>query len=86
MCRRKASVHMVEEMCSSEESDDDGGAHLINTVTDADKHDWWECIEVDGLHIDMQIDTGATKSLLPYNIFKDMLCDTPITKTARKFK
>jgi len=34
----------------------------------------------------MQIDTGATKSLLPYKVFKDMLCDTPITKTARKFK
>ena len=86
MCRRKASAHMVEEMCGSEESDDDGGAHLINTVTDAGKHDWWECIEVDGFHIDMQIDTGATKSLLPYKVFKDMLCDTPITKTARKFK
>ena len=34
----------------------------------------------------MQIDTGATKSVLPYKVFKDMLCDTPITKTARKFK
>ena len=34
----------------------------------------------------MQIDTGATKSLLPYKVFNDMLCDTPITKTARKFK
>ena len=77
---------MMEEMCGSEESDDDGGAHLINTVNDAGKHDWWECIEVDGFHIDMQIDTGATKSLLPYKVFKDMLCDTPITKTARKFK
>ena len=86
MCRRKASAHMVEEMCGSEKSDDDGGAHLINTVTDAGQHDWWECIEVDGFHIDMQIDTGVTKSLLPYTVFKDMLCDTPITKTALKFK
>ena len=77
---------MVEEMCGSEESGDDGGAHFINTVTDAGKREWWECIEVDGFHIAMQIDTGATKSLLPYKVFKDMLCDTPITKTARKFK
>ena len=27
MCRRKASAHMVEEMCGSEESDDDA-AHI----------------------------------------------------------
>ena len=86
MCHRKASTHVVEEMCGSEESDNDGSAHLINTVTDAGKHDRWKCIEVDGFHIDMQIDTSATKSLLPYKVFKDMLCDTPITKTARKFK
>ena len=77
MCRRKACVHIVEEMCGSE-NDDDSGAHLINTVTDTGKHNWWECIEVDGFHIDMQIDTDATKSLLPYKVFKDMLCDTPI--------
>ena len=86
MCRRKASAHMVEEMCGADESDDDGGAHLINTVTDAGKRDWCECIEVDGFHIDIQIDTGATKSLLPYKVFKDMLYDTPITKTTRRFK
>ena len=63
MFRRKVSAHMMAEMCGSEESNDDGGAHLINTVTDAGKHDWWECIEVDGFHINMQIDTGTTKSL-----------------------
>ena len=34
----------------------------------------------------MQIDTGATKSVLPYKVLKYMLCDTPITKTARKYK
>ena len=34
----------------------------------------------------MQIDTGATNSVLLYKVFKDMLYDTPITKTARKFK
>ena len=49
MRRRKVSAHMVEEMCGSEESDDDG-AHIINTVTEAGNHDWWECIEVDGFH------------------------------------
>ena len=72
--------------CGSEESDDDSGAHVINIVTVAGKRDWWECIEVDGFHIDMQIDSGATKSLLPYKVLKNMLCDAPITKTARKFK
>ena len=55
---------MAEKMCGSEESGDAGGAHL---VTDEGKHRWWECVEVDGFHIDMQIDTGATKYLLPYN-------------------
>ena len=55
MCHRKASAHTVEEMCGSEESGDGGGAHLINTVTVAGKHNWWECIQV-GFHIDMQID------------------------------
>ena len=39
MSRRKESAHMVEGMCGSEESGDAGGAHLINTITDAGKHD-----------------------------------------------
>lgn len=59
MCRNKASAHIVEDMCGFEQSDDDGDAHLINTITDAEG-DWWERIGVNGTHIKMQIDTGAT--------------------------
>ncbi len=70
---------------SFEQSDDDGDAHLINTITDADG-DWWESIGVNGTHIKMQIDTGATKSLMPYTVYRDMHCNHPIIKTASKFK
>ena len=44
MCRNKAGAHIVEDMCSFGQSDDDSVAHLINTVTDADKNDWWDSI------------------------------------------
>ena len=84
VCRKKAGAHIVEDMCGFEQSADNSGAHLINIVTDAERSDWWESMEVDGTNIEMQIDTGATKSLMPFNVFRDMNCNQPITKTAHK--
>ena len=76
VCRSKAKpsrprkLHTVDAWSSDEEC-----AHLVNAVTDRDAKSgwWWAVVKIDNAHsVKVQLDTGASKSLLPYNLFRKM--------------
>ena len=56
-------------------SSDEEYAHLVNAVTDRDAKSgrWWAVVKIDNAHsVKVQLDTGVSKSLLPYNLFRKM--------------
>ena len=60
---RPRKLHTVDAWSSDEEY-----AHLVNAVTDRDAKSgrWWAVVKIDNAHsIKVQLDTGASKSLLP---------------------
>ena len=67
---RPRKLHTVDTWSSDEEY-----AHLVNAVTDRDAKlgRWWAVVKIDNAHsVKVQLDTGASKSLLPYNLFRKM--------------
>ena len=66
---RPRKFHTVDAWSSDEEY-----AHLVNAVTDRDAKlgRWWVVVKIDNAHsVKVQLDTGAGKSLLPYNLHQE---------------
>ncbi len=97
----KSKVETVDNVASSEEdiiekyyivddpeTDDssDEYSHLIHAVGPSRQKKWWVDLKVNGKSIGVQIDTGADRSLLPFDIFKDMGLKLPLVKSDRSFK
>ena len=67
---RPENWHTVDAWSSDEEY-----AHLVNAVPDLDAKSgrWWAVVKIDNAHsVKVQLDTGADKSLLAYNLFRKM--------------
>ena len=52
----------------------------------ADTNDWWEELKVKGQPVYMQIDSGAARSLMPYEEFIKPETKQPIFESDRQFK
>ncbi len=88
VCRSEGdSANAVLEYDSASGSDSDSYyTHLVKTVSNGEHSDWWENIEVNGHTIRVQLDTGAARSIMPYEVFKTMNFKGPLVQSNCKFE
>ncbi len=62
-------------------------AHQIYTVTDTRSDTkWWAELHIGNETVQMQIDTGAAKSLMPYKVYEQLRSNKPICSTDTGFQ
>ena len=59
--------------------------HNEDTVAQVDSR-WWSEVSLEGKTIVVQLDTGATKSILPHHVYKNLKLDKPLLPTSCKLK
>ena len=76
VCRSKVKPSRPRKLHTGDaRSSDEEYAHLVNAGTDRDAKlgRWWAVVKIDNAHsVKVQLDNGASKSLLPYNLFRKM--------------
>ena len=84
-----SSAHQVEEEYPPEA--DESYSHLVSTVEEEEllasvDSGWWSEVSVQGKALTVQLDTGATRSVLPYNVYKELHINKPLRKSSCKLR
>ena len=77
VCIQRWAAHLVEETYTSDDAtlSDNDYAHLIISIRDRTRAEWYENAMVAGKPVRMQIDTVTVTSIMPYSIFISLCSD-----------
>lgn len=92
VCRKRKnekhpnSAHKVDVDYDSSDGSD-VYTHLISAVHDnSSGTKWWSDVVIGGKVLNVQLDTGATRSILPHKVYKELGITKPLSKTDCKLK
>ena len=85
VCRkRKQDVNVVEQ--TEDDSDGEWSTHMISSVDSNTSSMWWQEIIINGKSVQVQIDTGASKSIMPLKTYEQLCPSIKLKKSSSKLR